>query len=323
MYFAKQMKIYYHLEDCKPLEFAVVTSGTFDGVHFGHQKILHRLVELSKQYPNAESVLLTYFPHPRLVLFPDQKDLKLLTTLEEKIAIAQKLGIQHFVIIPFTKEFSTQSSRDFIEQVLVKKLNTKKLVIGYDHKFGKNREGSFEYLKQNEQEFGFSVEEIPAQEIDEIAVSSTKIRKALENGDIELANEFLGFPYVITGTVIKGKQLGRTINFPTANIVCEDPYKLIPAEGIYAVFVSYHATILQGMLYIGRRSTLGDNLERTIEVNIFDFDSEIYGEKLSIHFIEKLRGEEKFESLEAMQTQLALDKINSITSLNKTNWRIT
>lgn len=309
------MKIYYDTKEFSPLSFAVVTSGTFDGVHFGHQRILRRVTELTEQYQDAESVLLTYHPHPRLVLFPEQKDLKLLTTLDEKIELAKSFGINHFVVIPFTKEFSEQSSQIFIENILLKTLNTKILVIGYDHKFGKNREGSFEYLKQNEAKFGFSVEEIPAQEIDEIAVSSTKIRKALEHGDIELANEFLHFPYHITGTVVKGQQIGRTINFPTANLQPSESQKLIPEEGIYAVLVTYNHTNFKGMLYIGKRTTLGNNLERSIEVNIFDFDKEIYDEKLTVFFIKKLRGEEKFESLEAMQKQLAIDKTDSLAVL--------
>ncbi|MFY7787665.1 MAG: bifunctional riboflavin kinase/FMN adenylyltransferase, partial [Thermoflexibacteraceae bacterium] len=214
------MKIYYGLDDFQPLAYAVVTSGTFDGVHFGHQKILQQVVSATKAQSNygAESVLITYHPHPRLVLFPDQKDLKLLTTLEEKIDLVAKFGIDHFVVIPFDKNFAAQTSKDFIENVLVQKINTKQLIIGYDHKFGKNREGSFEYLQANEHLFGFTVQEIPKQDIDDIAVSSTKIRQALENGQVDLANTYLTYTYSLTGKVVRGNQIGRTIGFPTANI---------------------------------------------------------------------------------------------------------
>jgi riboflavin kinase / FMN adenylyltransferase len=313
------MQIYYGTTDFRPLSYAIVTSGTFDGVHFGHQRILQRTRALAQAHKaqNAESVLLTYHPHPRLVLFPAQKDLKLLTTLDEKIDLAAKFGIEHFLIIPFDKKFSDQSSKEFIENILVTTINTKKLVIGYDHKFGKNREGSFEYLKANEKEFGFEVEEIPAQEIDEIAVSSTKIRKALEEGNIKLANHYLQYDYYLSGLVVKGNQIGRTIGFPTANLQVAEPQKLIPAEGIYAVFVHHNKLIYKGMLYIGRRTTLGEDLERTVEVNIFDFDQDIYGQQLRLQFVKKLRGEEKFESLAAMQAQLAADKIETLLALQK------
>jgi riboflavin kinase/FMN adenylyltransferase len=310
------MKIYYGLDDFQTLDYAVVTSGTFDGVHFGHQKILQQVVSETKAQSShgAESVLLTYHPHPRLVLFPDQKDLKLLTTLEEKIELVAKFGIDHFVVIPFDKNFAAQTSKDFIENVLVRKINTKQLIIGYDHKFGKNREGSFEYLKANERLFGFTVQEIPKQDIDDIAVSSTKIRQALENGQVDLANTYLTYTYSLTGKVVRGNQIGRTIGFPTANIQ-PPPHKLVPAEGIYAVRVRIEEQTYNAMLYIGRRTTLGEDLARTVEVNIFDFNQDIYEKELTIFFVEKLRGEEKFPSLEAMQAQLAIDKQKTLVAL--------
>jgi len=310
------MKIYYGLDDFQTLDYAVVTSGTFDGVHFGHQKILQQVVSATKAQSSygAESVLLTYHPHPRLVLFPDQKDLKLLTTLEEKIELVAKFGIDHFVVIPFDKNFAAQTSKDFIENVLVQKINTKQLIIGYDHKFGKNREGSFEYLKANEGLFGFTVQEIPKQDIDDIGVSSTKIRQALENGQVDLANTYLTYTYSLTGKVVRGNQIGRTIGFPTANI--QPPsHKLVPAEGIYAVRVQIEEQIYNAMLYIGRRTTLGEDLARTVEVNIFDFNQNIYEKYLTLYFVKKLRGEEKFPSLEAMQAQLAIDKQNTLVAL--------
>jgi riboflavin kinase/FMN adenylyltransferase len=311
------MKVYYGTENFTPLSFAIVTAGSFDGVHYGHQQILQQLNSLKQQFKaqNAETVLLTYHPHPRTVLFPDDNSLQLLTSLEEKIAIAELLGIDHFVVLPFTKEFSQQSSKEFIENILLAKFNTKILVIGYDHKFGKNREGSFAYLKENEEIFGFQVIEIPAQEIDMLTVSSTKIRKALESGNLDLANELLQLPYRLTGKVVKGNQIGRTIGFPTANLALTEKLKLIPDEGIYAVLVSIDKENYQGMLYIGRRSTLGDNLEKTIEVNIFDFNEDIYDKIITLHLVKRLRGEEKFASLEAMQDQLAIDKKQSLEAL--------
>ncbi len=311
------MKVYCGTKEFTPLPYAIVTSGTYDGVHFGHQRILQRTVALAYMYrqEKAESVLLTYHPHPRLVLFPEQKDLKLLTTLDEKIELAAQFGIQHFLIIPFSKDFAAQSSQEFIENILVKTINTKKLVIGYDHKFGKNREGSFEYLQAHQKEIGFEVEEIPAQEIDEIAVSSTKIRKSLEEGNVELANHYLRYSYYVSGLVVKGNQIGRTIGFPTANLQVE-PHKLIPEEGIYAVWVHCNQEIYKGMLYIGRRTTLGNDLERTVEVNIFDFANDIYGQTVRLQFVKRLRGEQKFESLTAMQAQLARDKEQTLEVLS-------
>jgi riboflavin kinase/FMN adenylyltransferase len=312
------MKVYYGTENFEPLPFAIVTAGTFDGVHYGHQQILQQLSTLKNNYSKekAETVLLTYHPHPRTVLFPADDSLHLLTDLDEKIAISSQLGIDHFVVLPFTKEFSQQSSAEFVQKILINTLNTKVLVIGYDHKFGKNREGSFAYLKENEAILGFEVIEIPPQEIDMLTVSSTKIRKALESGNLDLANELLQIPYRLTGIVSKGNQIGRTIGFPTANLTITEKLKLIPDEGIYAVIVTHEQQTYKGMLYIGKRTTLGENLAKTIEVNIFDFDKDIYDQKITLHLIKKLRGEEKFSSLAAMQTQLALDKQESLKVLS-------
>lgn len=308
------MKIYHGIDDFSQLQYAVVTSGTFDGVHVGHQKIFSRLREIASRN-FGETVVLTFWPHPRLVLHPEDEDLKLLNTFEEKADLLKDQGIQHLIRIPFTKEFSQLSSEQFIQEVLVKTIGTRKLVIGYDHHFGKNREGSFEQLKLNAPRYGFEVEEIPKQEVDHVAVSSTKIRKALEAGDIETANHFLGQPYRITGRVITGDRIGHTLGFPTANIDTDTRYKLVPADGIYAVTVSYEHERYGGMLYIGKRPTL-QGTRRNIEVNIFDFNRDIYGETLTLHLHKMLRGDQTFESLEAMTVQLGRDKVNALEVLS-------
>jgi riboflavin kinase/FMN adenylyltransferase len=316
------MQVHYGLENIGKLPHTVVTSGTFDGVHIGHQKILQRIKEIvifirEKEHKYAESVVITYHPHPRLVLFPDQSNLFLLSTLEEKINLMEKHGVEHLLIIPFNKEFSQTSSEDFIQNILINRLNTKKLVIGYDHRFGKNREGSFEYLQANQHLYPFEIEEISRQDIDNVAISSTKIRNALMQGKIEMANEYLGHFYMLSGQVVEGNQIGRTIGYPTANIAIQEKHKLIPADGIYAVRILHNDLIYKGMLYIGSRTTLGDDLQKTIEVNIFDFDKQIYGEHLSIELVALLRKEMKFNSIEEMKEQLDKDKKEAIYQLAK------
>lgn len=309
------MNIYHGIEDFNKLDYAVVTSGTFDGVHIGHQKILERLKEVARKN-NGETVLLTYWPHPRLVLYPEQTDVQLLNTFEEKAELLREQGIDHLLRIPFTKEFSNTSSEDFIKKLLVEKIGTKKLVIGYDHRFGKNREGSFEHLKANASIYGFNVEEISRQDVDDVAVSSTKIRNGLTEGDVSSAAHLLGRPYRILGRVVRGEKIGRMIGFPTANIEIEFKHKLIPADGAYAVFVDYEGSTYKGMLNIGYRPTV-NGLSRSIEVHIIDFDKEIYGETLSIQFIERIRPEVKFEDIEALKNQLQADKSLVIDILNK------
>lgn len=308
------MKVYYRIEDFAVLPKAVVTSGTFDGVHLGHQTILSRVKEVSQSI-GGESVILTFHPHPRMVI-AGANDLKLLSTVDEKIERLEQIGIEHLVIIPFTREFSELSSEAFIRHVLVEKIGTKKLVIGYDHRFGKHREGGFDYLKENAHLYGFEVEEIPRQDIEHVTVSSSKIRQSLLSGDVNLAKEFLGQAYQLTGTVVKGKQLGRTIGYPTANVQVPEEYKLIPANGVYAVRVLYQGELHQGMLNIGTRPTV-DGTYRTTEVNIFEFDREIYGEKLTVLFEQKLREEVKFNGLDALKSQLALDKQQAQAVLSK------
>ncbi|GAB3898646.1 bifunctional riboflavin kinase/FAD synthetase [Larkinella knui] len=301
------MKIYHGTDTFQPIPNAVVTSGTFDGVHLGHQKILTRLTEIARRGDQAgETVVLTFWPHPRTVVSNDSQGLKLLSTLEEKTELLAAAGVDNLVVIPFTRSFSELSSAEFIEQILVDKIGTKKLVIGYDHHFGRNREGSFEYLQQHAPEYGFEIEEIPRQDVEDVGVSSSKIRTALLDGDLKTATKFLGRPYSLSGTIVKGQQLGRTIGFPTANIQVDDPSKLVPANGIYATEVIYKGEKLGGAMSIGTRPTVGGTY-RTIEVFIFDFNQEIYGEHLTVRFIEYLRPELKYDGLPALVVQMKLD----------------
>jgi riboflavin kinase / FMN adenylyltransferase len=309
------MKIYHGLEDFVKLNYAVVTSGTFDGVHVGHQKILRRLQEIA-QTCGGETVVITFWPHPRLVLHPEDTTLKLLNTFEEKAEYLRELGINHLIRIPFTKEFSQLSGEDFIHSILVDTIGTKKLVIGYDHHFGKNREGSFEQLKANAPRYGFEVEEIPKQEVDHLGVSSTLIRKALEEGNVDIATPLLGKPYSITGRVVPGDKLGRILGFPTANVEIDTKFKLIPSDGIYAVTVKHEHSPYQGMMYIGNRPTINGS-KRNIEVNIFDFNKEIYGEAITIYFHKLLRSDTRFQNLEQLKEQLAQDKIAAMEYLRK------
>ena len=304
------MRIFRGLDNLEKIRNAVVTQGTFDGVHLAHKIILSKVKQLAKN-KNGESVVMTFEPHPRMVLKPNTHDLKLLTTLDEKIELLQKEGIQNLIVIPFTIEFSQIQSQAFIKQILVDKIGTKTLVIGYDHRFGKNREGSFEHLKNYNNDYGFEVEEVSEQLVDEIAVSSTKIRKALNEGKITIAAKYLGRNYSIKGTVVKGRQLGRTIGYPTANLIVDSENKLIPSDGVYAVKVIVNSNTFGGMLNIGNNPTV-EGKGRSIEVNIFDFSEDIYNQSISIIFVNKLREEEKFNGLDALKTQLEKDKLLAI-----------
>lgn len=300
------MNVYYGIKDFTKLANAVVTSGTFDGVHLGHQKILNRLNEVATE-TMGQSVVITFYPHPRSVISPDNKTINLLSTLDEKIELLAKNGIKHLVIIPFTREFSELSSEEFIQKILIETIGTKTLVIGFDHRFGKNREGGFDYLKENKVRYGFEIEEISRHDLENVGISSSKIRKALIEGDVPAAAYFLGRNYSISGLIVKGKQLGRTIGFPTANIQVREIAKLVPADGVYAVKVYYREEAFGGMLNIGNRPTV-DGTFKTIEVNIFDFDREIYGENLKVEFIQKIRNEQKFNGLDELKTQITKDK---------------
>ncbi|SFA44084.1 riboflavin kinase / FMN adenylyltransferase [Pedobacter suwonensis] len=320
------MKIYNNLSEFKKLANAIVTIGTFDGVHFGHQKIIKQLVQKAKA-DNGESVILTFFPHPRMIIDPENQDLKMINTINEKAEILNRLGVDHLIITPFTRDFSNQLPEDYIKNILVDNIGTKHIIIGYDHRFGKDRSGNLNVLKTAGTHFGFTVEEIMEQDIHDVAVSSTKIRQALLAGDVELANDYLGYPFSIFGRVIKGDKIGRTIGFPTANIFVEEIYKLIPGDGIYAVTVEMSSefevepseagihqapssepkTTYQGMAYIGQRPTI-NGMTRNIEVNIFDFNREIYGQDIKMNFLKFLRHDVKFTGLEALTVQLQKDK---------------
>lgn len=302
------MKVYYSLEDFKALENAIVTTGTFDGVHVGHKKILEQLNSVAAEN-GGESVLLTFFPHPRMVLQPEL-ELKLLNHQSEKIELLKKTGLDHLIIHPFTKDFSRTTSLDFVRNILVSKIGAKKLVIGYDHHFGRNREGSFEHLKEFGPVYGFDVEEIPAQDIEDITISSTKIRKAIADGEINIAANYLGYKYLLNGKVVEGEKIGKTLGYPTANILVDENYKLIPKDGVYAVQLNISSkpqTTYSGMCNIGVRPTFGQNF-KTIEVHLFNFDQDIYGERVRLSFVKRIRDEVKFENLDALKNQLEKDQ---------------
>jgi len=307
------MRIFRGLDNIQKIQNAVVTQGTFDGVHLAHKIILGKLIQLAKD-KIGESVVMTFEPHPRMVLQPDTHDLKLLTTLDEKIELLRNEGIQNLIVIPFTIELSQLNSQEFIKQIIIDKIGTKTLVIGYDHRFGKNREGSFKHLKNYSIDYGFEVEEVSKQVIDEITVSSTKIRNALIEGKITIASKYLGRNYSISGSVIKGRQLGRTIGYPTANMLVNSEHKLIPCDGVYAVKVIVQNKTFGGMLNIGNNPTV-EGKGRSIEVNIFDFSEDIYNQSISIIFVNKLRGEEKFNGLDALKTQLEKDKLLAVEAI--------
>jgi len=301
------MKIYHHIDEFVPLNNAVVTIGTFDGVHLGHRKIIAGIKELAES-TGGETVLLTFFPHPRMILHPEDESIKLINTMAEKAELLDALGIDHLIITPFSRDFSNQSAEEYIRDVLVNKIGTKKIVIGYDHRFGKDRRGGLEDLLELGPVYDFDVVEIPEQDINEVAVSSTRVREALLKGDIELANTFLGYPFYITGTVVRGDQLGRQIGYPTANIVVSERYKLIPSHGIYAARVIVDGRLYGGMAYIGSRPTI-NGLNRNIEVNIFDFDQDIYNRRIQMEFLYFVRDDMKFDSLDELKAQIAKDKV--------------
>jgi riboflavin kinase/FMN adenylyltransferase len=300
------LKIYSNISEFTGVDRPIITTGTFDGVHFGHRKIIDRLTKIADSC-NGESVILTFSPHPRMVLFPNDHGLQLINTIEEKIELLEKAGVQHLIVHPFTVDFSRLTSIQFVRDVLVSQFNTHKLVIGYDHHFGRNREGSFEHLKEYSPLYGFEVEEIPVQLLDDVGVSSTKIRNALLDGKVSLANEYLGYQYSMFGYVIKGKQIGRQIGFPTANLLVQDSTKLIPKEGVYAVDVLIDNMRHQAMMNIGQSPTVGGNIKR-LEVHIFDFNQDIYEQTMKVFFKDRVRDEVHFENLELLKEQLQKDK---------------
>ncbi len=295
----------------------VLTIGTFDGVHLGHRKIISRLHDLAASI-DGESVIFTFDPHPRKVVAPSETNLRLLTTLDEKIALFEEAGIDHLIVYPFTPEFAKLTYEEFVEQILVGQIHVKSLVVGYDHKFGKGRQGDFDLLKSCADRLDFQIEKLDVLLVNESNVSSTKIREAIQVGDFETANAYLGYPFTIHGMVVEGQRLGRTIGYPTANIDAMDPDKIIPGYGVYAVRVTVRNQAYTGMLNIGSRPTVNHNADhRTVEVNLFDFSDDIYGEPVEVVFYHKLREEQKFASLDALKEQLSQDRINTIFYFNQ------
>lgn len=309
----KKLKIYNCIKDFEPVQNAIITIGTFDGVHLGHQAIFKKMIgEASKN--GGKTVVITFFPHPRIVLGLDSTNLKFINTQEKKINRIEAAGIDYLVIIPFTKEFARLSSEEFIRDFIYEKLRPVKIIIGYDHHFGKDRQGGYELLTKMGGELGFDVEEVDARYVNDVKVSSTRIRKLLEAGKVHPANSFLGYEYSITGKVVRGKSIGHDLGFPTANIEVADEYKLIAAVGVYACRVEYMGRIYKGMSNIGYRPTINQG-DLTIEVHIFDFDRQIYGEQITIYFVDRMRDEKKFKNLDALKEQLAKDREHALKLL--------
>ncbi len=324
------MKVYNNLEEFKPLKNAVVTIGTFDGVHYGHQKILDSLKECAEN-TQGETVLLTFFPHPRMILHPEDESLRLINDIYEKVDLLAQAGIDHLIITPFTRDFSNQTPEQYIRDVLVNKLGTKTIVVGYDHQFGKDRQGTMKELLKYAQIYDFKVKQIAEQDINQVSVSSTKIRESLIKGDIASTNLCLGYAFKMNGKVIRGNQLGRQIGFPTANLQLLEPRKLVPAYGIYAI----RARIMElpnlqeneeyqpqapmettyfGLGYIGNRPTV-NGVGRSIEVNLFDFDGDLYDKILSVEFLHFIRYDERFEDMEKMIRQMKADREKALSLL--------
>ena len=306
LYLPALMKISRSLQEFQVDKPVVLTQGTFDGVHLGHEKILKRIINRAKEI-NGESVLLTFYPHPRLVLFPDDNQLRLITTLEERFEILREMGLDQVVVLPFTKELSRVRAEEYVRDILVQQLNMKVFIIGYDHRFGRNREGSIEDILSMSETFEFEVEEISRQDIEESTVSSSKIRKALLSGDVHKARTYLGRDFTLEGKVVHGMARGNVLGYPTANIQVNDPFKLIPGNGVYAVQVEYSGKTYGGMLNIGDNPTF-DDASWSIEVNIFNFNEDIYGQQLRLYFVERMRDELKFDSSKQLRQQLDQDK---------------
>jgi riboflavin kinase/FMN adenylyltransferase len=310
------LKVYHSVREFKGIDRPIVTTGTFDGIHVGHNHILKRLKSIAEEV-NGETVLLTFSPHPRIVLFPDNHGLKLLNTREEQIKQLSKCGIDHLIIQPFTLDFSKRSALQYVKELLVEGLGVNTIVVGYDHRFGKGREGNYDKLLQFAKMFNFKVEEIPAQMIQDTNVSSTKIRNAIASGDVKTANTYLGYNYPLTGIVIEGDSLGRTLGFPTANLSIKDELKIIPGIGVYAVKVHYKGEAFKGMLNIGHRPTVTTSSELRIEVHLIDENIHLYGEELELEFISKIRDEQKFETKEDLVKQLKEDQIAVLDKLKE------
>jgi len=307
------MKIHKGIDSFKKLSKAVVTTGTFDGVHLGHDKILNKLISVGCD-TGAETVLITFFPHPRIVLFPDQ-ELKLINTIEENISLFKKYNIDHLIFQNFDKAFSRITSLQYIRDFLCQKVGLKDLILGYNHHFGRNREGSKNELEEYADIYNFNIHEVDPFYLDKVSISSTKIRESINSGCVDLSNTYLGYNFKLSGHVIYGNGVGKDIGFPTANIKIENTNKILPAKGAYAVYVTYGNQKLKAMLNIGFNPTFS-NKKVSIEVNIFDFNQNIYGEFLTIEFIQKIRNEKKFQTVNDLQNQLSLDKVFSLNILD-------
>ena len=312
------MKIFHSINDFQTIsgtsvKKTILTLGTFDGVHFGHRKILEKVTQ-NTENGKYESLVLTFFPHPRMVLQEDS-NIKLLNTIDEKIALLDQIGIQNLIIHPFDENFSRLTAEEFVKNILVDKFHIHKIIIGHDHHFGRNRTANIDDLKKFGEQYNFEVEEISAQEIKEVSVSSTKIRHALHEGNMALANEYLGYAYPLTGIVVKGRQLGRTIGFPTANLKLEENFKLIPKNGAYIVQSTINFKTVFGMMNIGFNPTV-EGKNQSIEINYFDFNEDLYGQKITVSILKRIRDEEKFESVAHLKTQLAQDKNTALAYFN-------
>ena len=309
------MKVFTSISEFNSTQKTIVTIGTFDGVHIGHQKIIEKLIQ-GTENSDYESLILTFFPHPRMVLH-EASSIKLLNTINEKSGFLKKMGLDNLVIHPFDKEFSNLSAEEFVKTILVNSFNIQKIIIGYDHRFGKNRAANIDDLIAFGDKYGFEVEQISAQEVDSVSVSSTKIRDAIANGTMAVANEFLGYNYLLSGKIIKGKQLGRTIGFPTANIKIEENYKLIPKNGVYIVKSIIQEKTVFGIMNIGLNPTVnGEDL--SIEVHFLDFDIAIYNTEITVSVIDRIRDEQKFSSIDLLKAQIQKDKNYAISYIEKT-----
>jgi riboflavin kinase / FMN adenylyltransferase len=309
------VQIHYGLDKFEAVR-PVLTIGTFDGVHLGHREVINKLLKISSE-SSGESVIFTFYPHPRFVVDSKKDSIRLLTTQEEKIAILQKTGIDHLIIYPFTEEFSKLSYDAFVKDILVRRMHLNYLVIGYDHRFGQHRQGDFNSLKKLSLEFGFKIDRLEELALENIVVSSTKIRKALDEGDIRKANQLLGYKYILMGRVVEGIQLGRKLGFPTANIEPFDSHKLVPRDGVYAVNAELGSKNFKGMMNIGMRPTINSHAKnRSIEVHLFDFDKDIYNADITLYFEDRIRDEEKFPGLGELRRQMIKDRETALRILS-------
>ncbi len=303
------MKSYNNFSDFVKVPNAIVTIGTFDGVHLGHQAILKDMVKTAKDI-GGETVVITFYPHPRQVLNINAANLRFITTQEEKLQLLEKSGVDNVVVVNFTKEFSRVSSEDFIRDYIIEHINPVKLVIGYDHHFGNNRMGDFNLLSEMQNKYNFQVQRIEAHDVENIAVSSTKIRHSLQQGDIERANALLGYQFSYIGKVVSGNKIGREIGYRTANIEVEREFRLIETSGVYATYVDYEGKEYKSMTYIGKKPTVNNDEVENIEVHLFDFDGDLYDKEIKVRFVKRVRGEQKFESLDALKRQIQIDEKN-------------